>query len=100
MFVPLGVPGGGDGRQCGLGLLAIYKDGPTLEVVALDAGGRRRPDWAAAVREGSAPLAPLSEAALRDPGWAATIRQMAAALGDDREPTAVAALVVEPERRP
>ena len=89
----------GAGAERSLGLLVIYEEGRTLEVVAIDARGRRRPHWAAAIREGSANLAPLPEAALRDPGWAATIRQMAAALGDDRQPAAVAALVVEPEDR-
>lgn len=90
----------GLGTERGLGLVAIYKEGRTLDVVAIDARGRRRPQWAASIREGSARMAPLTEAALRDPGWAATIRQMAAVLGDDREPSVVAALVVEPQDRP
>ena len=34
--------------SAGIGLVAIYKDGPEFEVVALDADGRARPDWAEA----------------------------------------------------
>ena len=33
------------------GLVAIYKDGPVFEVVAIDSAGRTRPDWAAAIRQ-------------------------------------------------
>ena len=36
--------------QPGTGLVAIYKDGPQFEVVAFDADGRARPDWAEAFR--------------------------------------------------
>ena len=38
------------GEEKGLGLLALYKDGPEFEAVALDAALRPRPDWAAALR--------------------------------------------------
>ena len=36
--------------QAGRGLVAIYRDGPQFEVVAFDAGGLARPDWADAFR--------------------------------------------------
>ena len=39
--------------QPGTGLIAIYKDGPQFEVVAFDADGRARPDWAEAFRRRS-----------------------------------------------
>ncbi len=35
----------GDGER-GYGLLALYKEGPVFEAVAIDASGRKRPDWA------------------------------------------------------
>ena len=38
------------GAESGEGLVAIYKDGPVFEVVVIDSAGRRRPDWAAAIR--------------------------------------------------
>ncbi len=40
----------GMGTEKGLGLLALYKEGPTFDAVAVDAAGRPRPDWAAALR--------------------------------------------------
>jgi ATP-dependent helicase HepA len=40
----------GIGRERGFGLLALYKDGPSFEAVAVDQDGRPRPDWAATLR--------------------------------------------------
>ena len=48
------------GAEKGLGLLALYKDGAVFEAVAVDAAGRPRPDWAAALRR-----RPLRTGALR-----------------------------------
>jgi ATP-dependent helicase HepA len=84
------------GAEKGLGLLAVYKDGPAFETVAVDAGGRVRPDWAATLR-----LRPLrtrrpSSRLLREPGWAAAVRRMAEGLDPRRRPVALAALLVGP----
>src|SRR4030095_15499920 len=38
------------GNERGSGLVALDKDGPGFDVVALDSTGRDRPDWAAAFR--------------------------------------------------
>jgi hypothetical protein len=35
----------------GEGLVAVYKEGPVFEVVAIDSAGQTRPDWAAAIRQ-------------------------------------------------
>jgi ATP-dependent helicase HepA len=84
------------GAEKGLGLLALYKRGPVFEAVAIDPRGRRRPDWAAALRE--RPLrtrrAPID--LLREASWPADVRRLAAALDPARPPMALAALVVSP----
>jgi ATP-dependent helicase HepA len=84
------------GAERGLGLLALYKDGPVAEAVAVDASGRPRPDWAAALRQRPLRTRHPPNALLREPGWSATIRGMAARLDPDRRPAALAAVVVSP----
>src|SRR5262245_56368210 len=39
------------GGARGEGLVALYKDGPGFEILAIDATGRARTDWAAAIRQ-------------------------------------------------
>jgi ATP-dependent helicase HepA len=79
--------------QRGAGVIAIYKDGPQFEVVAFDADGRARPDWADAFRR--RPLEALKmktdDAAGRD--WPALVARVVAQLGR-RRPYAVLAVVV------
>ena len=84
------------GEEKALGLLALYKDGPAFEAVAVDASGRPRPEWAFALR--SLPLGTRRppKGLLVDPGWPASIRRMAAGLDPGRRPVALAALVVGP----
>jgi ATP-dependent helicase HepA len=83
------------GEEAGVGLLAFYKDGPVFETLAVDPGGRVRPDWARALARRplrtrrTAPGAP-------PPGWAATIRRLAQSLPASRQPVALAAIVVGP----
>ena len=68
--------------QAGTGLIAIYKDGPQFEVVAFDADGRPRPDWADAFRR--RPLAAQTmkpaDAAAHD--WPALVTRLAPQLGE------------------
>jgi ATP-dependent helicase HepA len=78
----------------GLGLLALYKDGPVFEAVVVDVEGRRRDDWAARLRQRPLPLRPVRDAALHEPRWAETIRRLGAHLDSERRPLALAALVV------
>ena len=79
--------------QRGVGLVAVYKDGPEFEVVAFDVDGQARPDWAEAFRR--RPLAALrmkaDDAAAHD--WPALVARLAPQLGS-RRPHAVAAVVV------
>jgi ATP-dependent helicase HepA len=87
------------GDAGGEGLVAIYKEGPGFEVVALDASGRLRPDWAAALRTAR----PLTLAGADDgPGerrhWRSMVRELGARLDPVRRPHAVAAVVVRPRQ--
>jgi ATP-dependent helicase HepA len=77
----------------GSGLIAICKDGPQFDVVAIDADGRARPEWAVAFRR--RPLGARrmrkEDAASRD--WSALVTRLAPQLGP-RRPHAIAAVVV------
>jgi ATP-dependent helicase HepA len=86
----------GMGTEKGLGLLALYKEGPTFDAVAVDAAGRPRPDWAATFRRRPLRTRRLASGLLSDAGWPAAIRRMAAALDPSRRPVALAAIVVGP----
>jgi ATP-dependent helicase HepA len=81
------------------GLVAIYKDGPSFEVIALDEEGRERPEWAEALRTRSF-RARRARLASRDRSqWAATIRRLGALLDRSRRPHAIAAVTVRTHRR-
>jgi len=82
-----------DGER-GLGLLALYKEGPVYEKVVFDQDGRSRPEWAAAVEAGRLVVPRMPPERLRDPEWAAAVRRLAAALDPARRPVALAALIV------
>ncbi len=84
------------GSDTGRGLLALYKDGPSFEAVAVDEAGRPRPEWAAALRQRPLRTRRVALESLRDRGWAAAIRTMAKALEPQRRPVALAALLVGP----
>jgi ATP-dependent helicase HepA len=84
------------GSEHGLGLAAFYKDGPAFEVLAVDARGRSRPEWAEAARR-RPPGARWQPQELPE-DWADSVRTMVAALPDGRRPVALAALVVAPAR--
>jgi ATP-dependent helicase HepA len=84
------------GAEKGLGLLALYKSGPVFEAVAIDPRGRRRPDWAAALRERPLRTRRAPVELLREASWPADVRRLAAALDPARPPMALAALVVSP----
>jgi hypothetical protein len=81
----------------GEGLLAVYKEGSDFEVVALDAAGRNRPDWAAAFRHRRTfDVRPLPDEPAGRQRWTAMVRRLASRLDPARRPYAVAALVVGP----
>jgi ATP-dependent helicase HepA len=81
----------------GAGLIAIYKDGPQFEVVAFDADGQSRPEWADGLRRRTAGAARMKteDAAALD--WAAIATRLAPLLGT-RVPHALAAVIVRRER--
>jgi len=80
----------------GFGMLAIYKDGPRFEGVAVDAEGRERPEWARHLTQ--RPLRTRrvrGESWTRRPEWSGLIRRLAGLLPQGRRPVAVAAVRVE-----
>jgi ATP-dependent helicase HepA len=84
------------GGAHGEGLVALYKDGAGFDVVAIDSTGRRRPEWATAIRE--RPLVAErvidKRGATRD--WTSMVRRVGAELDPSRRPHALAAIVVRP----
>jgi ATP-dependent helicase HepA len=79
--------------QPGAGVIAIYKNGPEPEVVAVDADGRARPGWAAAFRQGSLEARRMGPEHVAAHDWRRLVARLASHVGD-RRPHAVAALVV------
>jgi ATP-dependent helicase HepA len=84
------------GQERGEGILAVYKDGLDYEVVAFDAAGRARPDWAAAVRQRPLRARGLREEDGADRAWMRTARQLGERLDSDRRPHALASIVIGP----
>jgi len=84
------------GTDRGEGLVAIYKDGPAFDVVALDATGRVRPEWADAFRRRPLRARPLSLEQDDDRRWINMVRSVGAQLEPARRPHALAAIVVQP----
>jgi hypothetical protein len=78
----------------GAGLIAIYKDGPAVEIAALDAAGRQRPEWAAAFSARPVRARRMSDEDARDRDWPALVRRLATKLDPNRRPEAIAAIVV------
>ncbi len=79
--------------QTGTGLVAFYKDGAHVEIVALDVDGRERPDWAAAFRRRPPRVSRMEPDDAAMPTWPAVVRRLGAKLGS-RRPHALAAIVV------
>ncbi len=82
------------GPERGIGLLAFYKEGPSFEVVAVDGEGRRRGDWAVALRRRPLRSRRVAPGTALPLGWEPTIRRLAAALDPRARPVALAALVL------
>ena len=77
----------------GIGLVVIYKDGARLDVVALDADGRARSDWAAAFMDVSLRVRRMSPDDVAAHDWGALVTRLGATLGT-RRPHAAASVVV------
>jgi ATP-dependent helicase HepA len=85
------------GREPGEGLLAIYKDGPGFELVALDGVGRARPEWAAALERRPRLVGMVSDDRTPVGHLQTMVRRVGRRLDPTRRPHALAALVVRPE---
>lgn len=83
------------GQDLGEGIVAIYKDGPAFEVVALDDKGQVRLDWAAAVLQRPILARPIAKASEHD-GWKTMVRQLGERLDPARRLHALAAIKVRP----
>jgi ATP-dependent helicase HepA len=88
-FLDVTMPG-----QHGVGLVAIYRNGPVLDVVALDAGGRARPEWADAFRRPGLRAGRMKDETMAAHDWPALLRNLGAGLDAARRPYAVAAIAV------
>jgi len=93
------------GKELGEGLVAIYKDGPAFEVLAIDSTGRARPDWAAAIRRRPLGARRVSDDGSRELGepvehedWRTLVRRLGVLLEPSRRPHALASIVVRPVR--
>lgn len=84
------------GHDNGEGLVAIYKDGPAFEVVAIDAAGNPRMDWAAAICQRPILARAVIGKAAGDHEWRGMVRRLGAHLDPTRRLHAVAAIVVRP----
>ena len=78
------------------GLVAVYKDGPAFEIIALDSTGRIRPEWAAAIRQRPLLARALHDDAVEGLDWRAMVRRLGTHLEPARRPHALAAIVVRP----
>jgi ATP-dependent helicase HepA len=86
------------GAEEGEGLVAVYKEGPVFEVVAIDSFGQDRPDWAAAIRQRPLRAHPVSHDAAERVDWGGMVRRVGKRLDVTRRPHALAAVVVRPSR--
>ena len=83
----LRVPG-----HAGAGLVAAFRHGRQLEIVAVDVEGRARPAWIAALRPPASAMRRLTDAEA-SADWSRLVRRTLPHLGG-REPVAIAAVVV------
>ncbi len=84
------------GSDPGEGLVAVYKDGPGFEVVAIDATGLARHDWAAAFRQRPLRARAVQNEPADHDRWRGMVRRLGSLLEPTRRPHALAAIVVRP----
>ena len=84
------------GQQRGEGLVAVYKDGPVSDVVAIDSAGQVRPDWAATFGQRPLRARPVTDEPNESRDWRAMVRRLGPRLEPARRPHALAAIVVRP----
>jgi len=81
--------------ESGEGVVAIYKDGPQFEIVAIDASGRLRPDWVAALYERPPRARRMSAELFERTDWPAMVERLRSRFDPARQPYAVAAVAVK-----
>lgn len=84
------------GQDSGEGLVAIYKDGPAFEVIAIDRDGTPRLDWAEAILQRPIRAFPVMGKAAEDHEWRGMVRRLGTQLDATRRLHAVAAIIVRP----
>jgi hypothetical protein len=82
--------------QRGEGIVAIYKEGPSFQVTAIDAAGRPRREWAIAFEQRPLRARRMRDDVAANTVWSAVLRQAGAALDGSRRPYALAAIAVRP----
>jgi ATP-dependent helicase HepA len=88
-FLEVALPGDG-----GVGLVAIYKDGPTADVVAVDARHRPRPDWAAAFLRPGLRARRMKAETRAAHDWPTLVRRLGVHLDAARRPYLLTAVAV------
>lgn len=84
------------GKTLDAGVIAIYKDGPAFEIIAIDLAGNARPDWAEAFFKRPIALRPILGAAAKDTDWLQMVRRLGGMLDPARRLYAIAAVEVRP----
>ena len=84
--------------QAGRGLVAIYKDGPEFDVLAIDDDGRVRAEWAEAFRRRPLRARKMTAEDVASHDWAGLAARLAPQL-QRRRPHAIAAIVVRSSSR-
>ena len=80
------------------GLIAIYKDGPAFEIIAIDVAGNPRPDWAKAFFTRPIAIRPILGDAAKDTEWQTMVSRLGAMLDPARRLYAVAAVEIRPAK--
>jgi ATP-dependent helicase HepA len=84
------------GQERGEGVIVLYKEGPAVAAVALDAAGRPRPEWAAAFDRRPLLARRMPEELVENTDWTGIVRRAEDRLDPSRRPHAVAAVAVRP----
>jgi ATP-dependent helicase HepA len=84
-----------DGGQPGQGVVVLYKEGTTYDIVAVDTSGRKRPQWAETIRRHPSALRPVSPQDAGHIDWRRLVAVLGPRTASARRPYAVAAIVVQ-----
>jgi len=82
------------GREAAEGIVAAYRTPNGFELVAVDASGRRRPDWVSVLQRWPPKLTPVSGRSRQQ----LPMERLLALVNAGRRPEALAAVIVKPQR--